>query len=51
MDNLFLTRIKRVNRLRAAVMDDRLSAREILEEAERVLAETLNKIQGWRRGR
>lgn len=51
MDNQFLTRIKRVNRLRAAVLDDRLSAREILEEAERVLAETLNKMQGWRRGR
>ena len=51
MDNQFLTRIKRVNRLRAAVLDDRLSAREILEEAERVLAETLNKMSGWRRGR
>lgn len=51
MDNQFLTRLKRVNRLRAAVLDDRLSAREILEEAERVLAETLNKMQGWRRGR
>ncbi len=51
MDNQFLTRLKRVNRLRAAVLDDRLSTREILEEAERVLAETLNKMQGWRRGR
>ena len=51
MDNQFLTRIKRVNRLRAAVLDDRLSAREILEEAERVLFESLNKMQGWRRGR
>ncbi len=51
MDNQFLTRLKRVNRLRAAVLGDRLSAREILEEAERVLAETLNKMQGWRRGR
>lgn len=51
MDNTFLTRLKRVNRLRAAVMDDRMSNREILEEAERVLNQTLNQMKGWCRGR
>ncbi len=44
MDNIFMTRLKRVNKLRAAVLDDRMSAREILEEAERVLADTFNRM-------
>ena len=41
IDNVFMTRLKRVNRIRAAISDGALSLRQILEESERALAETV----------
>jgi hypothetical protein len=45
IDNVFMTRLKRVNRLRAAVSNGSLSMREVLEEAERVLTKDIRWLK------
>lgn len=44
IDNVFMTRLKRVNRLRNAVTNGALSMRQVLEEAERVLAGEVRRM-------
>jgi len=44
MDNVFFTRLRRVNRTRTAVMNGNLSMREILDEAERVLKDEMARL-------
>jgi len=44
LDNVFLTRLKRVNRLRKEITNGALSMRQILEEAERVLAGEVRRM-------
>ena len=45
---LFFVRIKRVNRLRALALDENKTALEVLEEAERILKESIDDMKRGR---